>query len=140
MGHESAKIADRVGTAAVRAAFVRLAEDQLCGLLCGVEPAPASLLVSIECVVKGEGITRGRSVAKGVGRALTRRLRHLTVDVVRSGTLIVEVYLVDAERLVANMEGCCAHSGLPDIAVDVSNRYLHQTLVGLGVGYRSGLA
>ena len=54
--------------------------------------------------------------------------------------LIVEVYLVDAERLVANMEGCCAHSGLPDIAVDVSNRYLHQTLVGLGVGYRSGLA
>eukprot|EP00964_Phaeocystis_antarctica_P141253 scaffold106237_cov60-Phaeocystis_antarctica.AAC.1 len=79
---------------------------------------------------------RAHGVANGAGGALAVRLRELAGHVVRHVALVVQVDLLDAERVLVKVVRCCAHTRLPELAVP--NRHLHQALVVTVLDRRDG--
>eukprot|EP00964_Phaeocystis_antarctica_P162902 scaffold138084_cov283-Phaeocystis_antarctica.AAC.1 len=103
------------------------------------------LRVPVESIFKGESPPilifleddlRAHSVANGVRGDLAVRLRELAVDVVRHIALVVQVDLLDAERALVQVVGCCAHTRLPKLAFP--DRHLHQALVVTVLDRRDG--
>eukprot|EP00964_Phaeocystis_antarctica_P007771 scaffold4182_cov49-Phaeocystis_antarctica.AAC.2 len=110
-----------------------------------LEAARLDVGLAVETIFKGEGppivireddLRAHHSVAKGVGGVLAARLRDLAGHVVRHVALVVQVDLLDAERVLVKVVGCCAHPGLPKLAVP--NRHLHQALVVTVLDRRDG--
>eukprot|EP00964_Phaeocystis_antarctica_P077856 scaffold48381_cov62-Phaeocystis_antarctica.AAC.3 len=93
------------------------------------------LRVPVERIFKGESPPvlileddlRAHSVANGIGGDFAVRLRELAGHVVRLVALVVQVDLLDAERVLAKVIGCGAHTRLPKLAVP--DAHLHQALV-----------
>eukprot|EP00964_Phaeocystis_antarctica_P068880 scaffold41757_cov60-Phaeocystis_antarctica.AAC.3 len=93
-----------------------------------VEPAEAARLdvgPPVESIIEGESppivireddLRAHHSVAKGVRGVLAVRLRELAGHVVRHVALVVQVDLLDAERVAQAKVDCGARPGLPDPA------------------------
>eukprot|EP00964_Phaeocystis_antarctica_P143366 scaffold108903_cov69-Phaeocystis_antarctica.AAC.7 len=111
-----------------------------------LEAARLDVGLPVESISKGEGppiviredVLRARhGVANGVGGVLALRLRDLAGHVVRHVAPVVQVDLLDAERVVQVNVGCGARPGLPDPAGPKVD--LHQAPVDTVLDRRDGV-